>query len=1348
MARFNIYSSDGQIVRYSGAPKYNGIFGKPSYIEFAEIASPTPIAWTVGDYVDYTRTGFRYRLYSEPQVVKSATSTQAGDAFVYKNVQFFARTKDLEIALFRDVVLYDNSVHFSSLAAVDTYEDVYGIARRIQANMDAFAPNAWNIQVVTTTDTDLLAVLQEVKQFSVSDGTCLDALNAIYNTWSGIGWVYSVVGGVNTITIGRPNIQDSGNTVSEFSYGRGNGLKVLTRNLSSKSEMATRIYAYGSDRNMPTRYYNNYTPAIKDHESVYIPHLMLPLTDWGSTGGQKDARLAYLEDATAISKYGLIPKVLRFDGSGDNEEIYPSVTGMTIGDVTDSTYPSTGYSTSERIDVLKAVTNPDDDGQYTEGGEKVKYSIDLTHSALSTSVTTKSKQEYVTLGASTPLASSGSTSLPAGKYVIKMDAVHGTVSDANDYLASVPKAYMEVYVGSDLKASVSKDVIVPRMDDEFYVDFGDVTFTADTGGVLKIYWRIEISLTPVSSAVTISYAVPAATIPVSVEYSIGDTFTVKLKQIGFDINDMGGVLSDGLCTLSMRSGMCAGRDFVVTKCEYNSTNNDWVLTCRRQNDTSLMLYFPNSTYPLAAGDQFVLVDLQMPDKYVTAAMTRLHEAASKALARLSKPLRVYTPEIDSKEVLLSEVTLLEGLYMPVYDTDLISATGNTEWVLIDSVTIAENESPIPVWGATLRDEKPESMLQIITGELNDTNKRLRDMEVDDSRAAVIPVEETGVDDGLVGVVIEAESTIFPPSSTAQTITLTAKTSGLNSPTYQWYYYGLSDWVALSGETHQAYIVDSESQIYFQGGDVVEDFKVVVTDGITGGTYSDSVQITKLTSGGITIALSNPAHLFAGTADTAVNNQSDSTGVVAYDGTTRIVATVNSISGEVTGLTASVRANTNGTTAPIIDIAVTNALVTASGALTINVTAGSVTRDLTYSWAVAFKGEKGDSTATINLYKRTTGDPSSSAPGNMTYSFSDNTLSPSSALNGWLVEMPDDPDDGPCYVTSVTVNGTTSVNITGGWVSNGGDWSDPSRLTGDNGLMGKVMRGINEYSQYGLGTQGSPVNYWGLRDSDTSHVFYDMVYREVSGTRHYYYCQNEKKGNLYAREITPGTESDSDTKVRCWIEATNFDFIATKVLMATNAFIDIFSGNAAYMYNNNQTNIVAGMQGGSTVTYNGQTVNQINFFAGGSDPQQAPFRVDYLGNVFMTSGNVGPFTLMQWGLKAEYEQTVQGHQETHETHYGIDGFSYEYTALGETYQVSLNAVSGLDIQTTKSQWVSGIHLSDGSGDYVNIYAHDIQRNGESVITSYDGNILKIRKMTQSAYNALSTKDAYTLYVIKD
>ena len=1853
-------SKDGLSVRFKGAPKYNGIFGKPSYLEFAEIASPTPIAWEVGDYVDYTRTGLRYKLYSIPQVAKSATNGRAGDAFVYKNVQFFCATKDLEIALFRDLVEYDNTIHFSSIPNVDTYEDVYGIADRIQANMDDFAPNAWSIEVFDTDDADVLAELGTVRQFSVSDGTCLDALNQIYSLWKGIGWIYSYVNGTHTITIGRPNVQDSGNTTSEFSYGHGNGLKVITRAVSSKNEMATRIYAYGSDRNMPTRYYNNLSPAIKDAESVYIPHLMLPLTDWGTTGGKKDARLAYLQNSDAIAKYGLVPKVLRFDGSNGLEDIYPSIEGMTVGDVADQDFPSTGWSSSTRIDEVYSADNPGDDGQYTEGSEKIKQTVTKSITDPNKTYTTVAGQEAVTIANDSTLFTTGATTMGAGKYVINMGELGGSIVATGGDFTEVPKGFLEIYIGTYLETSKEVEVRAgyTRMEGEYVFSVPNVSFTTEHTGVLKAYIRFEAKIPKSASTMSLAYHLGATTATINVEYSIPSTFTIHVPQLGFDLNTVG-TSTDGLATLSMTSGACAGREFVVKKAEYNATTHTWDLTCQRQDDTSLMLYFPNSNSEIASGDRYVLLDIQMPDKYVTAAMSRLHTAATNALARLCKPRMVYTPDVDSKEVYMSEISLIEGLYMPVYDEDLISASGNTEWVLIDSVTIAENDDAIPIWSVTLRDEKAESMLASLTGELADAKKRLRDWDVDDSRRPAKDNPTAVLVPTVVGVQIQAEKNFFPytGSSDPQTIVLTAVTSGINNPTYQWYYLGTSSWVAISGATRQAYSVASNSQLYYQNGEVVEDFRVVVTDGQS--YWDDRIQITKLT-GSTTIALSNPVHLFAGEVDTAVDDQSDSTTVVAYAGDNLAVATVNSVSGTVAGMTASVRSGTNNTTAPIIDISVTDSLTTPSGVLTINVTAGGVTRSLTYSWAVAFKGEgsgsAGMSSAVVYLYKRSASATTINFTATLTYSFVDKALvlpSDFVTTTGWSPTIPahdgnplyvtaataasrsdsasilytewaspvilaedgrngDPGDDGintatimlyqratdtpsnptgttqyifstgelvvlsgslgnwqrsvpsgstPCWVTQATalsntasdnilasewktpvklvenganggdgdslevqwsVNGTSdwhstyqsgdkymrerigdgswspAIKVVGedgsngqstfkstiftrsnssvsapsggsyaspypdpignwsdgvpsgeaqlwmstriftsdgqspqqsawttpqpvsdtadiefkfsaadplpvypntgydpshdysspnnlwhttatdddvwmairkcsngvwgsweiskikgedgdtiyrsfvfkasdtkpsaptgstdpiptGWsdapptdpieetmaptydsnfvtvgassaqnhlvavenygvkwgkvtfyadagdkvrvviesssehnydkgylgklddstiatrtrtnpptssdytamvsgtyalypddarktvefsvstsgehffyvgyikdvsgtagadtiyinsvkkltpptvwmtssmVTNGvsdGDWSDPIRITpedgkdgedghdGAPGLMGKVMRGVNEFSQYGVGTSSSPVNYQGRTDTDPTHIYYDVVM--YNGTL--YYCEHEKsQGDVYARFITPGTDS------YVWVEATNFDFIATKVLLASNAFIDIFSGNAAYMYDNNgplSGDIVAGMQGGSSTTVGGQTVDQVNFFAGGSNPQTAPFRVYYDGSFVSTSGRIGGYNYDQDGLTAFGNRV--GTQDGYYCVYKNMQFAISNKQQGVTKEVIGNSIinsSGpvLEVNNTKAGStaleVSGYVAIDATGDII--------RDNESVVSANDlsatlSPILHIAHCTQSEYESISTPDNNTIYVVE-
>ena len=79
MARFSIMAAGGGSVRFRGCPVYHGTYLKPSYLEFREISSDTPIAWAVGDYVDYTRTGLRYTLYDLPEMAQNSEKQKVGE---------------------------------------------------------------------------------------------------------------------------------------------------------------------------------------------------------------------------------------------------------------------------------------------------------------------------------------------------------------------------------------------------------------------------------------------------------------------------------------------------------------------------------------------------------------------------------------------------------------------------------------------------------------------------------------------------------------------------------------------------------------------------------------------------------------------------------------------------------------------------------------------------------------------------------------------------------------------------------------------------------------------------------------------------------------------------------------------------------------------------------------------------------------------------------------------------------------------------------------------------------------------------------------------------------------------
>lgn len=558
MAKFTIYSKDGK-VRYEGEPQYSGSYMSVDYLEFRSISSPCIIDWERGDYVDYYRTGLRYKLYSHPMPKKVARKGEYGGAIEYSNVQFFAATKELEIAPFRDLVPEDNKIHFSTRPEVSTYENVYGVARRIQECVNDIYPGRWRIEVYDTDDADLLALFNETKEYSISNGSCLDALSQIYDTWKNVGWIhtYDSANDVDVITIGRANVRNAENTSDSFRYGMGNGLTSIKKAAANEGEFATRLYVYGSERNIQTRYYNGQDILYKD--SVDIRNLMLPLSEWGKTDGLPDARKAYIQaEDSIIEKYGLIPRTIYFDGS-QNEEIYPSITGLTQSDV-------------RRVMI-----------EYGQQGN-----------------------EY----------------LPKdlGNRIDKV--VSASANDAGD------------------KESLEKN----------------------------------------------------------------RTFEMTVRNVGFNIAEQGKLTAEGKAKLSIKSGKCAGREFVVNKCAFVKADDTLVLKLERAWDDSIGMGYPNLTYPIGEGDEFVLLDIPMPDYYIYLAEERLLEAGRKMLDDYTRVSAFYEPGINAIKIKEGGKILRAGMYMQIYDEDIIETEDNTDYVLIDTLTIDE-KAELPAYRVTLREQK-------------------------------------------------------------------------------------------------------------------------------------------------------------------------------------------------------------------------------------------------------------------------------------------------------------------------------------------------------------------------------------------------------------------------------------------------------------------------------------------------------------------------------------------------------------------------------------------------------------------------------------------------------------------
>lgn len=219
------------------------------------------------------------------------------------------------------------------------------------------------------------------------------------------------------------------------------------------------------------------------------------------------------------------------------------------------------------------------------------------------------------------------------------------------------------------------------------------------------------------------------------------------------------------------------------------------------------------------------------------------------------------------------------------------------------------------------------------------------------------------------------------------ITYQASTSGTTAPTGTW---GSSIPSVSAGQylwtrTVINYTNGSSSTIY--------------SVGMTGKTGADGKDA-------YTILLGNESHAFAGSTAAALAG-STTCSVVAYKGATRVAATIGTISGLPTGMTASVASN--GTTTPVITFTVTTSMTTASGTVNIPVTVDGKTFTKVFSYSIAFRGDPGESINGKMLYK----DPEFKKGLNNVYKYTNSSnVDPDYIASKLTVERVTKPSDAP------------------------------------------------------------------------------------------------------------------------------------------------------------------------------------------------------------------------------------------------------------------------------------------------------------------------------------------------
>ena len=305
---WEIKGKDNQLKATINSLEYNGEWMGESYVTVT-VESPAPVNFEIGDYIIYRDE--RFEINYNPGKIKSAPRYEKGDAFKYENIKFNSLADELTRCDFRDLVLQDNNLHFTSLPKFPFYGGVRDLANRIQANLDKLytGANKWTV-IVSPEFQDDKELNVQIDNIKVQG-----ALEILVNQFE----TYYTISG-RTITIGAAGIP-AGHL---FKYGKGNGLYEIEQNAEADQAIVTRLRAYGSTRNLPHRYYNSLSGADGQKlipDNMAVQYLMLPEFPYTTQD-------PYI-DSPNVAKLGIREGTVFFDGSGELEEIYPSIEGMT-----------------------------------------------------------------------------------------------------------------------------------------------------------------------------------------------------------------------------------------------------------------------------------------------------------------------------------------------------------------------------------------------------------------------------------------------------------------------------------------------------------------------------------------------------------------------------------------------------------------------------------------------------------------------------------------------------------------------------------------------------------------------------------------------------------------------------------------------------------------------------------------------------------------------------------------------------------------------------------------------------------------------------------------------------------
>jgi hypothetical protein len=678
------------------------------------IENEAPVDFSIGDYLIYRNE--RFELNYDPGKAKQGRKNALGDSFKYSDIKLNSLSDELARAEFLDVVLNDEAqLHYTALPDFVFYiGSLDDLLDRLQANMnEQFGDKAWKfysrnwkrsqtrgceaarweeIYGGDTTKEDTGVADTEI------DSTSISVQNQ--TVWEGLALVNSQFD-VNFITRNREVFVDTSGLLMQntFKYGAAFGLVEINQDAESDQKIVTRMRAYGSEKNLPNRYYATLNMEVWADFADTIQ--LLDHTAWYAA----DIKLGGLnvEKASAYFTNHIS------DGQGSSRYSVSLHDGGVVVKATVTVLRAPYFE--ERIEV-RVAGGTDEENSVADARkyyEAVK-STKMIHfvSGVNKEAFPDNRKDYATDHLPNNMACSR-LMLPGFPQMSLQDWWNSHTDKHASLNPTGAELRFSTRTDRPWVESATADIIGVRPGSVFF-DTEDIKEKKEE--IFPTIKEMEVD------GVRIDEIAVGTNVEDNGVFKDGqDVPSCKVElneKVNFDIN----ALKQSDFSITMTDGMCAGRKFKVSGSV--KENGRWVLTLQRVEDIGL--YFPYKDFQISKGDHFVLSGIELPVQYVEAASEKLLRYAIAWLIENDHTRHTYAPKIydifmarqhdeamadTSGTVKSIHDTIKEGDIMPFKDEDL----GLDAEIIIDRLTIKEENGKIPSYEVSLREDKEAGTLQ-------------------------------------------------------------------------------------------------------------------------------------------------------------------------------------------------------------------------------------------------------------------------------------------------------------------------------------------------------------------------------------------------------------------------------------------------------------------------------------------------------------------------------------------------------------------------------------------------------------------------------------------------------------